>query len=62
MPVERAGAQVSAVEDRRDAQSLNPLFANGFGCCGHDCAAHIGVGWELFVALSRAWSGHAVAS
>jgi hypothetical protein len=61
MSVERAGAQPSAVKDGGDAEPLNAMFANRFRRGSQDGAAHTGVGGE-FVALSYAWSGHAVAS
>src|ERR1700722_15052687 len=57
MPVEGAGAQLSAIKDRSDAETLNSLFANRFRRGGHDGAAHTGVG-SKFASSPRQWAAH----
>jgi hypothetical protein len=61
MPVEGAGAELSAFKDCSDAEPSDPLLANRFRRGGQDGAADTGVRGE-FVALSCAWLSHAVAS
>ena len=47
MPVERPGAQLSAIKDRSNAEPPNALLTNRFRCGDHDSAAHVRIGGEL---------------
>jgi len=47
MSIERAGAELGAIQDRGDAEPMDSLLTDSFRRRSNDGATHIGVGGEL---------------